>query len=134
MKKFVTSPENLAILEALVEALTELKVGEVLPNDRIENLAAGKRHLVAKARAMVEEKTGAVFATIIRHGIKKLEAPAVHTVGEAARGSATRKLKKAHKVIVGHITLNTEGMDENSRRKAIDEIGKLGLAIEFTGK
>lgn len=117
-----------------MQALTDLPIGSVLENKQIDNLAAGKRHLVNKARLRVEEQTGAVFATIIRLGIKKLESPSVHTVGEAARESAGRKLKKAHKTIVGHITLNTEGMTETARRKAIDEIGKLGLAIEFTMK
>lgn len=131
MARFISSPENIEITEALIDAIGGLNPGEILPNGKIENLVKGKRHLLAKARRIVQRRDGVVFATIIGVGIKRLKDEDVYVVGSHARKRAKNTTEKARKEIVGVIRRGDAVMDRETQLRTMNEINKLGLIAEF---
>ena len=131
LKRFISTPENMEITEALVATFRNLKNGETVDNARIDNLMQGKRHLVTKARHMVEREQGCVLATVIGVGVKKLDPDAAHTVGKVARGKALRTTLKARNRIVGVIRAGHAGMDRQARLRLSSEVNKLGFIAEM---
>ncbi len=129
----VSTPENLAILAALAEALRALNPGETLHKKQLANLLQGKHYLLSKARRMVEEELGCVFATIIRTGVKRLEVTHVVAVGEKARVTARRRLGRAQGQIVGVVRSSEGIMRADDKLKLTNELNKLGLAVEYCG-
>lgn len=129
--QFVSTPENLEIVEAIVDSLRRLKADAILPNKAIDNLARGKRHLVMKARKLVQEQEGCVFATVIGVGIKRLPNGESHLVGQAARMKALRGTKRAQSQIVAVIRKGSATMDRQTRQRCLNEVNKLGLIAEF---
>lgn len=131
MMNIVSTPENLAIVSALCDALRSLQPGEVIAKARLDNLTKRKPHLLAKARRVIEREQGCVFATIIGTGIKRLETDQVALVGQKARISARRKLGKAQGQIVGVVKTQEGEMAAQTKLKLTNELNKLGLAVQF---
>jgi hypothetical protein len=128
---YISSPENLAILSNLASVLREVKIGELLPKSRLDNLLSGKMHLLNRARRLVEEEQGCIFATIVGHGIKKLDPADANLVGQRARQKARRGLGRAQTQIVGVVRTNEGLMLAQDKVKLTQELNRLGLAIEF---
>lgn len=131
MPRYIATPENMEILDALTKSLTELAPGKVLPIKTIDNLARGKRHLVTKARQLVQRSEGCVFATVIGSGIKKLEDENVASVGRAARLRSFRTVTRARDDIVAVIRRGSATINRQTMNKMYNEANKLGLISEF---
>lgn len=130
MTKFVSSPENLAIIEALIERLESLPVGATLNNQTVHNLCQGKKHLIYRAREIVEKRQGCAFATVRGVGVKKLQPEKASTLGQKARESAARRIGKSKGVMV-IVFKSNEDMDRAARLKLQDEISRCSLVQEF---
>jgi hypothetical protein len=128
---YVSTPENLKIVDALCQALRNLKIGETLSKKRIENLVSGKPHLLARARSSIEQEQGCILATVIGIGIKKIEPRMAHTVGEKARVKARRGLSKAQGQMVGVVRSSEGVMLAQDKVQLTNELNKVGLTIEF---
>ncbi len=131
MARYVSTTENLEIVNALITTLTDMKFGDTLSKERIDNLVRGKPWLLTKAKTVVEQSTGCIFATVIREGVKKLQPADSHLAGMKARKRAVKGMGRAHGQIVGVIRAQYGEMTAQERLKATNEINKLGLAVEF---
>lgn len=128
---YISTPENLKILGALVYSLRELQIDELLPRERLANLLKGKPHLLHKAKTLVEGEQGCIFVTVIGVGLKKLDPKDADVVGQKARQKAQRGLGKAQGQIVGVVRAYEGDMSAQERSKLSQELNKLGLAIQF---
>lgn len=131
MMALVSTPENLAIVDGLLDALRNLKVGETIEKKRIENLVKGKPHLLIKARRAIEREEGCILATVMGVGVKKLEPQKAHLVGEKARERARRGLSATQGKIIGVVRSNEGVMAAQDKLNLTNELNKLGLAVEF---
>ena len=131
MKRFSSTPENLAIIDALATALRDLPEETVLPRSQIANLTKDKPHLLYRALKLVERDDGCVFATIIGVGIKKLKARDAHVIGVRTREQVARRVSKTKKKIVGVLRANENKLNAQERGVISTEINKLGLIVEF---
>lgn len=130
---YISTAENMEIIDALSQALRDLPVGEILPKARIDNLSRNKAHLVHRARNLIEREQGLVLGTVVGIGIKKLPANQAGLVGEQARLKAKRGVTKASKRIIGVVRINEREMTSADRAKLAEEVNKLGLVMEFCG-
>lgn len=129
--KLVSTEENAKIIEAMVDALKSLRIGEVLTNERIDNLAKNKRHLLYKARAIVEREHGYAFGTMIRVGIKRIAGAEVHLIGQTQRKRAIKGLRRAKGRIIGVLKSDTTPLSRDDKLKCNSELSKIGIAAEF---
>lgn len=128
---YVSTEENLAIVEALCAALRDMEVGETLKRTQLQNLLSGKPHLLYNAKKRVERELGCIFVTVVGIGLKKLDPAGAHTVGERAREKAKRGLSKAQGQIVGVVRSSEGVLGAPDKLKLTNELNKLGLAVEF---
>jgi hypothetical protein len=131
MKRFVSSPENLLIIDALAAALRELPEEQILTRARIANLTKDKPHLLYRALKLVERDDGCVFATVIGVGVKKLKPSDAHVIGVRTREQVARRVGKTKKKIVGVLRTNENKLNAQERSVISTEINKLGLIVEF---
>jgi hypothetical protein len=130
-KRFVSTQENLEIIEALAQTFRNLKIDETIENKRIKNMAKGKRHLVDRARRMIEREQGCILATVIGIGIKKRPANNASDIGREARLRMGRTSKKAQGRIIGIIRQGTADMDRTSVARVTTEVNRLGFIAEM---
>lgn len=131
MKRFISTPENMEITDALMTKLRGLGVGDVAPNEHINNLAKDKRHLITKARRAIEKEQGCILATVIGVGIKKMDPGSAQTIGKDARVKAFRGTRRARDRIVGVIRAGSANMDRQTKLKLSSEVNKLGFIAEM---
>jgi hypothetical protein len=129
--KLVATEENSQIIEALVDALKALNIGDVLTNERIDNLVRDKRHLLYKARSIVEREHGYAFGTMIRVGIKRIAGTEVHLIGQTQRKRAVKGLRRAKGRIIGVLKSETTPLSREDKLKCNSELSKIGIAAEF---
>jgi hypothetical protein len=131
--KFVSTPEQEAIVVAIAAALERLEPGDVLPYSNIDNLMKGNRNLLYRARDRVIKKTGAIFGTIYKVGIKRLERENIDTVSVKKRASIVRGVVRVKGNLIVALQLDGTNISRQDKLKINSELAKLGL-IEVTSK
>lgn len=129
--KLFSTPENLEIIDALTARMAAMQPGETLKNADIENMVHGKRHLLIRARAILNREHGYIFASVYGVGIKRIDRDAIPLVGEHSRFKAMRGLGRAKKQIIGVIKNDGENLSEQQKLRCSAELAKLGLAAQF---
>ena len=130
---YISTAENMAIMAAVMDALRDIPVGEILPRSRLENLLSGKPHLLRRARELVEREQGCILATVIREGVKKIDPTKADTVGAQARQRAHRGLITAKSRIIAVVRSQEGELNAQDKLRLTSELNKLGLAAEFCG-
>jgi hypothetical protein len=121
-----TNPEYEKIVQALVDALAAVPVGDTLAYI-VANKIAGRdiqkrsRYLLIKAQARAEKQYGCIFESIRSVGIKRLNASDAPEVGLAAIRGVRRKAKRGARRL-SNISSNSQSDPERKRTIAYSSL------------
>lgn len=118
---FNSNPDNVAVIEKLTGALSEIPMGGTEPYIKLSSRIGGDvtgnyRHLLASARRKAEKDLGCVFASVRGVGIKRLSAEDGIEIGPEAVRSIRRKGTTVAKRID---RLNSNSLPDTAKKRAI---------------